>query len=129
MPAEPVAEAGDQAAAEGLAEKLGEGYEVHPVPVVDPDRIRIVQTWMCRAKLVDGFTPDIQPPQRLEGAAVIVPSDGRPPWDERVVRDTDAERLDALLGGPRVRHFTAYAYTPERAREMARNEADRLSGE
>jgi len=129
-PDEPIAvlDAEHQAAAEQLRDQLGEGHYVYPVPVVEPGRVRVVATWMCRVRVVDGAAPEVGEPQQLAGAVALVPVDERPPWAERVVPDVEAERLDAMLEGPRTRYATAYGYTPEGARALARAEAQRLAG-
>ncbi|WP_367128303.1 hypothetical protein [Saccharothrix sp. HUAS TT1] len=126
-PDEPLAVLDDRPAADRLCAELGEGHDVQPVPAVDPGRVRVVATWACRARLVDGYTPDVGEPERLAGAVRLVDVDAPAPWPERVARDEDAERLDALLDRPRVRHLVAYASTAERARELARERAERLA--
>lgn len=118
----------DRGHAEQLCAELGPGHEVQPAEAPAPGEVRVVQTWVCRATLRAGQTAEVAEPQMLEGASRLVLADDPPPWRERVVRDEEAERLEALAGS-RTRYLRAYAYTRERARELVRAEAERLLAE
>lgn len=128
IPDEPLAVFDEPTVAQRLCDELGPGHDVQPADAPAPADVRVVQTWVCRATLRAGQTADIAEPEMLHGASRLVLADDPPPWQERVVRDEEAEQLEAMAGSE-TRYLRAYGYTAERARELAKEEAERLISE
>lgn len=111
----------NQSEAYRLCELLGsELHSVQPLPVVRADEpVRVLDTWRCRARVVDGVG-EVDAPERLDGASRLLWGNEVPGESKGAQADLEADRLAREVEGRDVRHFVAHAPTAERAEALAR---------
>jgi hypothetical protein len=116
----------DEPFATHLADELGPGHHVVPMPVIPRGTGQVANVWRCCVTVTDGQI-DVDEPQRLLGTSRLIFDAAELPR-EHVLVDRKAGALEAEVYGRQRHHVRGYASSAERARDLAVTEAHNIAG-